>query len=350
MAILEGEPFVRESQARYARHAAIAVERLRTDRRGRPCPEPTGAFYVFPRLDGLADSFDFCEWLVRERGVGLAPGSAFGLGRRGAHPPLLRRRRGDPDRGPRPVRSGLGGYRRMGGRPMDRRAHARRTPGDLPRAARSTWPCSRSGWPTARTADREVVVHRGAVALVPMVDRDHVCLLKNYRYTVGRTLWRSPPGRSTRASRPTRPPPASWPRRPATSPGRITRIADWLVSPGVMTERMYLYLCEDLPPGPTDHQPDERIEPVVVAWAEAIAMVDDGRIEDAKSMLGHPALGPARSAHPARTTKPRPRRGRVRREARLADARPYRGLIRGARPASGRRPRGRGRRRGGWRC
>ncbi len=31
-------------------------------------------------------------------------------------------------------------------------------------------------------ADREVVVHRGAVALVPMVDRDHVCLIKNDRY------------------------------------------------------------------------------------------------------------------------------------------------------------------------
>jgi ADP-ribose pyrophosphatase len=31
--------------------------------------------------------------------------------------------------------------------------------------------------------DREVVVHRGAVALVPMVDADHVCLLRNYRYS-----------------------------------------------------------------------------------------------------------------------------------------------------------------------
>ena len=35
-----------------------------------------------------------------------------------------------------------------------------------------------------------------------------------------------------------------------------------------MNERMYLYLCEDLTPGPTDHQPDEKLEPVVLAWAE----------------------------------------------------------------------------------
>ena len=68
--------------------------------------------------------------------------------------------------------------------------------------------------------------------------------------------------------------------------GRITPIRDWFVSPGVMTERMFLYLCEDLQPGPTDHQPDERLEPVIVPWTEALAMAHDGRIQDAKSMLG----------------------------------------------------------------
>ena len=67
--------------------------------------------------------------------------------------------------------------------------------------------------------------------------------------------------------------------------GRITRVTDWWVSPGVFTERMYLYLCEDLRPGPTDHQPDERLQPFVVSWHEALAMVDDGRVRDAKTIL-----------------------------------------------------------------
>jgi len=66
---------------------------------------------------------------------------------------------------------------------------------------------------------------------------------------------------------------------------RMTRLRDWYVTPGVMTERMFLFLCEDLTPGPTDHQLDERLESVVVPWDEAVAMVHDGRIEDAKSML-----------------------------------------------------------------
>ena len=44
------------------------------------------------------------------------------------------------------------------------------------------------------TRDREVVVHRGAVALVPMVDADHVCLLKNVRYSVDKSLIEVPAG------------------------------------------------------------------------------------------------------------------------------------------------------------
>ena len=67
--------------------------------------------------------------------------------------------------------------------------------------------------------------------------------------------------------------------------GRIKRIREWYVSPGFLTEKMYLFLCEDLVPGPTEHQPDERLRPVVVPWDDALAMAGDGRIEDAKSIL-----------------------------------------------------------------
>ena len=46
-------------------------------------PEPEGAFYLFPRIEGLTDSFDFCKRLLLETRVGLAPGVAFGAGGEG---------------------------------------------------------------------------------------------------------------------------------------------------------------------------------------------------------------------------------------------------------------------------
>ena len=46
-------------------------------------PDPEGAFYLFPRIAGLTDSFDFCKRLLLETKVGLAPGVAFGAGGEG---------------------------------------------------------------------------------------------------------------------------------------------------------------------------------------------------------------------------------------------------------------------------
>jgi ADP-ribose pyrophosphatase len=133
--------------------------------------------------------------------------------------------------------------------------------------------------------EREVVVHRGAVALVPMVDDGTVCLLKNERYAVGETLIEVPAGTIDAGESPDDTARRELTEETGFRARRITRVAEWCVSPGVFTERMYLYLCEDLTPGPAEHLPDERLEPLVVAWDEALAMVDDGRIHDAKTMV-----------------------------------------------------------------
>lgn len=70
------------------------LERLRENRdlclsalagmNGVTVPKPDGAFYLFPRIEGLADSFGFCKRLLEETRVGLAPGVAFGAGGEGS--------------------------------------------------------------------------------------------------------------------------------------------------------------------------------------------------------------------------------------------------------------------------
>ena len=47
-------------------------------------PKPEGAFYLFPRVEGIEDSFDFCMQLLKTERVALAPGSAFGAGGEGS--------------------------------------------------------------------------------------------------------------------------------------------------------------------------------------------------------------------------------------------------------------------------
>ncbi len=47
-------------------------------------PKPDGAFYLFPKIAGVTDSFDFCKRLLMDTKVGLAPGVAFGTGGEGS--------------------------------------------------------------------------------------------------------------------------------------------------------------------------------------------------------------------------------------------------------------------------
>jgi aspartate aminotransferase len=70
------------------------VERLKDNRdlclhalgrmSGVETPAPDGAFYLFPRIDGVRDSFEFCRQLLMKTRVGLAPGVAFGIGGEGS--------------------------------------------------------------------------------------------------------------------------------------------------------------------------------------------------------------------------------------------------------------------------
>ncbi len=196
VAIEQGEPFLRDAQQRYARNRRIALERLRRIP-GVTVPEPTGAFYVFPRLDGLTDSFAFCERMVREYRVGIAPGTRLRPGRRRARPALLRGGRGDLDGGSRPVRTGLAARARAcGGKPrecppLSDSEPKRRT---IYLGRKIDLALQEVRLSDGRVAEREVVLHRGAVALLAMVDEDHICLVRNGRYAVGKTLLEVPAG------------------------------------------------------------------------------------------------------------------------------------------------------------
>src|SRR2546421_11518169 len=48
--------------------------------------------------------------------------------------------------------------------------------------------------PNGETLRRDMIRPPGAVVTLPVIDRDHVCLLRNYRFVIGETLWECPAG------------------------------------------------------------------------------------------------------------------------------------------------------------
>jgi aspartate aminotransferase len=82
-ALVEGEASVLSMLGHYQQNRELCLSALESVP-GLTVPRPAGAFYLFPRVQGLEDSSGFCrELLLRER-VGLAPGSAFGPGGEGS--------------------------------------------------------------------------------------------------------------------------------------------------------------------------------------------------------------------------------------------------------------------------
>jgi aspartate/methionine/tyrosine aminotransferase len=76
-AVTEGEPVVARFVARLRSARDFLIGRLRT-LPGIEAHSPPGAMYAFFRIDGVTDSLAFCQRLVAEAKLGLAPGAAFG--------------------------------------------------------------------------------------------------------------------------------------------------------------------------------------------------------------------------------------------------------------------------------
>ncbi len=82
-ALRDGEPFIAGMLERLRGNRDFCIDALR-QMPGVTVPQPDGAFYLFPKIEGLSDSFEFCKDLLLKTKLGLAPGVAFGAGGEGS--------------------------------------------------------------------------------------------------------------------------------------------------------------------------------------------------------------------------------------------------------------------------
>jgi ADP-ribose pyrophosphatase len=152
---------------------------------------------------------------------------------------------------------------------------------------------------------REIVAHPGAVAIVAVDDADRVMLVRQYRTAAAMTLLEIPAGTLDvdEATGAIEDPDLAAPREleeeTGLRAGRWHKLGSFWTAPGFATELMHLYLATDLrPAGEGRLGPDEdevlRLERVKVDTA--IAAAEDGRIVDAKSIVGLLRLARTRTA------------------------------------------------------
>jgi len=140
---------------------------------------------------------------------------------------------------------------------------------------------------------REVVVHRGGVAVVPLLDDRRLLLVRQYRHAVGEALLEIPAGTLDRLPDGSVESPDGAARRELAeetghSAREWRRFGQFFTAPGFTTEKMYLYLATGLTPidGYDGPEADERLEVEQITLADAIRMADAGEIRDAKTLVG----------------------------------------------------------------
>jgi ADP-ribose pyrophosphatase len=135
-----------------------------------------------------------------------------------------------------------------------------------------------------RETTREVVRHRGSVAILAFPEPGRVLLVRVWRYAVGREILELPAGTLEEGEDPQ----ACAARELAEETGyraaRLELLMTLYPSPGVLSERLQVYLAEGLEPGVPNREPGEQMETVLLPVAEALAQVRDGRLTDAKTV------------------------------------------------------------------
>jgi ADP-ribose pyrophosphatase len=154
--------------------------------------------------------------------------------------------------------------------------------------------------PNGSEMELEIVRHPGGAAVVALDDKGRICLLRQYRPAIGDWLWELPAGKIDEGE-----PPLTTARRELAEEAGL-EAARWeglgciLSSPGVFTERVYLYLARELSPVPDTPHPGEVFEVHWVPLREAWLQARDGLISDAKTVIAlfraAARLGPSRSS------------------------------------------------------
>jgi ADP-ribose pyrophosphatase len=152
--------------------------------------------------------------------------------------------------------------------------------------------------PSGRLIRREVVRHPGAVIILPLLEGvgrpPRLVLIRNFRVPLGRELLELPAGTLGKGEAP-----AACAAREleeetgyraggagaAGGAASLAPLARFYTSPGLSDELMHAFVARGLTHVGQKLEEDERVAPAVMDAAEALAMAEDGRLMDAKSML-----------------------------------------------------------------
>jgi ADP-ribose pyrophosphatase len=137
---------------------------------------------------------------------------------------------------------------------------------------------------TGKKVFREVVVHPGAVVILPFVSDNEIVLIKNRRYVVGRQIIELPAGTIDKSEPPMNCAGRELLEETGYLAGKIKPLGTFYTSPGILSENMYAFAAYDLTQQKQALEEGEDIELMQVKFDDALEMIRGGDIVDGKTI------------------------------------------------------------------
>jgi ADP-ribose pyrophosphatase len=133
---------------------------------------------------------------------------------------------------------------------------------------------------------REIVEHKGSAVIVPVFQDKTVALVRQYRHAAGEYLLEIPAGTLNRGEDPLIGARRELEEEIGVTSDSIEKLTEFYVSPGFLTEKMFVYLATDLREGKQNLEEDELLTIEKLTFPEAFEKIKTGEIQDAKTIAG----------------------------------------------------------------
>jgi len=140
--------------------------------------------------------------------------------------------------------------------------------------------------PDGREGSREIVEHRGAVAMVALDEDGNIILVRQYRKALEQTTLEIPAGTLEDCEDPLACARRELEEEIKMKAAHWEKILDYYSAPGFCNEILHLYLARDLSASFAEADEDEFLEIVKLPLATAYKYIFEGKIVDGKSIIG----------------------------------------------------------------
>jgi ADP-ribose pyrophosphatase len=133
---------------------------------------------------------------------------------------------------------------------------------------------------------RSVVRHAGSAVMMAVDDKKRILLVRQYRLPADAYLWELPAGKLDEGEKPLHAAKRELAEETGYQAKNWKKLVSFFASPGYVQERMTIFLATDLKAGAATPMDDERIETRWFKRKEVAEMIRDGKIQDAKTIIG----------------------------------------------------------------